>query len=71
LLVAGDDLDRNIRWIRPELTAEVRVAGWSGKGRVRHPAYLGLREEKSAEVVREPLDPEKPRRVVRPQMRAR
>jgi bifunctional non-homologous end joining protein LigD len=59
LLIAGDPIERSIRWVRPELVAEVQFAGWSGAGRLRQAVYLGLREDKSAkEVVREPADPE-------------
>ena len=67
LLVAGDDPDRSIQWVRPELIVEVSFTSWSGEGRVRQSVYLGLREDKSpAEVVLEVQDPERPRRVVRP-----
>lgn len=59
ILVAGDPLERSIRWVRPELVTEVQFIGWSGAGRVRHAVYLGLREDKEArEVVRDPPDPE-------------
>ena len=67
LLMAGDPLPKNINWVRPELVAEVQFATWSGSGRVRQAAYLGLREDKAAEeVVREPADPEAARKTVRP-----
>jgi bifunctional non-homologous end joining protein LigD len=67
LIVAGDPLPNTINWVRPELVAEVQFATWSGSGRVRHAAYLGLREDKTAaEVVREPADPESERKAVRP-----
>jgi bifunctional non-homologous end joining protein LigD len=67
LLMAGDPLPKNINWVRPELIAEVQFATWSGSGRVRQAAYLGLREDKAAEeVVREPADPEAARKTVRP-----
>ena len=67
LIVAGDPLPNTINWVRPELVAEVQFATWSGSGRVRHAAYLGLREDKTAaEVVREPADPESERKTVRP-----
>jgi bifunctional non-homologous end joining protein LigD len=67
LLVACDPLPNTINWVRPELVAEVQFATWSGSGRVRHAAYLGLREDKTAaEVVREPADPESERKAVRP-----
>ena len=59
LLVAGDPLDASIRWVRPELVAEVQYASWSGSGRVRHAVYLGLREDKpAAEVVRDVANPQ-------------
>jgi bifunctional non-homologous end joining protein LigD len=62
LLVAGDPLDAAIRWVRPELVAEVQYAAWSGAGRVRHAVYLGLREDKPArEVVRDVADAAAPR----------
>ena len=67
LLVAGEDLERTIHWVRPELIAEVSFTAWSGAGRVRHAVFLGLREDKVAkDVVREPADPEAERRGVMP-----
>jgi bifunctional non-homologous end joining protein LigD len=67
LVVAGDQLDRTIRWIRPELVVEVSFTAWSGEGRVRHPVYLGLREDKVAtEVVMEVPDTTAERRAVTP-----
>jgi DNA ligase D-like protein (predicted ligase) len=42
------------RWVRPELVAQVGFAEWTRDGRLRHPRYLGLRDDKPArEVVRE------------------
>jgi bifunctional non-homologous end joining protein LigD len=42
------------RWVRPELVAEVTFTEWTPDGRLRHPAYLGLRTDKLPEdVVRE------------------
>ena len=67
LLVAGDAPDRSIRWVSPSLVAEVSFTAWSGEGRVRHPVYLGLREDKAAsEVVLAVPDPEALRRAVKP-----
>ncbi len=58
LAVAGEPLWKGIRWVRPELVAEVRFAAWSGSGRVRHAVFLGLREDKTArDVVRDVADP--------------
>ncbi|HEY4041312.1 MAG TPA: DNA ligase D [Rhodopila sp.] len=67
LQVAGDELERTIHWVKPELIAEISFAGWSGAGRVRHAVFLGLREDKSPkEVVFDPPDPEAERRAVTP-----
>ena len=42
------------RWTRPELVAQVGFAEWTRDGRLRHPRYIGLREDKPAsDVVRE------------------
>ena len=41
-------------WVRPELVAQVGFGEWSAAGRLRHPRYKGLREDKDpAAVVRE------------------
>jgi bifunctional non-homologous end joining protein LigD len=41
-------------WVRPELVAQVRFTEWTDDGKLRHPVYLGLRDDKRAEsVVRE------------------
>ncbi|MBV8355992.1 MAG: non-homologous end-joining DNA ligase [Candidatus Eremiobacteraeota bacterium] len=41
-------------WISPELVAEVRFTEWTDEGYLRHPAFLGLREDKDPKsVVRE------------------
>jgi bifunctional non-homologous end joining protein LigD len=46
--------ERSPRWVRPELVAEVRFAEWTPDGRLRHPAFEGLRDDKDPlEVVRE------------------
>jgi bifunctional non-homologous end joining protein LigD len=42
------------RWVRPELVAQNGFAEWTRDGRLRHPRFLGLRDDKPArEVVRE------------------
>lgn len=41
-------------WIEPKLVAQVRFTEWTDEGILRHPVYLGLRDDKKAkEVVRE------------------
>ena len=63
LLLAGGEPDRAIRWIQPEIVVEITFTAWSGEGRVRHPVFLGLREDKTADqVVMAIPDPEARRR---------
>jgi DNA ligase D-like protein (predicted ligase) len=51
---AGDPPARDTTWIEPELVAQVAFAEWTRDGRLRHPRYLGLRDDKPArDVVRE------------------
>jgi bifunctional non-homologous end joining protein LigD len=46
--------ERGIRWLEPELVAEVRFTEWTSDGKLRHPAFLGLRDDKRPrECVRE------------------
>jgi bifunctional non-homologous end joining protein LigD len=45
---------RGAHWIAPELVAEIAFTEWTDDGVLRHPSFIGLREDKSeAEVVRE------------------
>ena len=45
---------RGVHWARPELVAEVSFTEWTTDGRLRHPAFHGLRIDKDARsVVRE------------------
>jgi bifunctional non-homologous end joining protein LigD len=44
----------NAHFVRPELVGVVRFTEWTGDGKLRHPSFQGLREDKAArEVVRE------------------
>jgi DNA ligase D-like protein (predicted ligase) len=46
--------ERSATWVKPELVAQIGFTEWTRDGRLRHPRYLGLREDKPArEVVRE------------------
>ena len=41
-------------WVKPRFVAQVAFTEWTGDNRLRHPSFLGLREDKSpGEVVRE------------------
>lgn len=45
---------RGAHWVRPELVCEVEFFEWTKDARLRHPSFVGLREDKDAqEVVRE------------------
>jgi DNA ligase D-like protein (predicted ligase) len=54
---AGDDKIPGVRgatWIEPELVAQIGFTEWTADGRLRHPRFLGLREDKAPrDVVRE------------------
>jgi bifunctional non-homologous end joining protein LigD len=43
-----------VHWVSPELVAQVAFTEWTRDGQLRHPRFLGLREDKAArDVVRE------------------
>ncbi len=45
---------RGAHWVEPELVAQIGFTEWTRGGRLRHPRYLGLRDDKPArDVVRE------------------
>jgi bifunctional non-homologous end joining protein LigD len=45
---------KEVRWVAPDLVAYVRFTEWTKAGQIRHPAYLGLRDDNDPrEVVRE------------------
>jgi bifunctional non-homologous end joining protein LigD len=43
---------KDARWTEPHLVAEVEFTAWTRDGRVRHPSFKGLREDKPAKAVR-------------------
>jgi DNA ligase D-like protein (predicted ligase) len=49
---------RDTTWVDPELVVQVGFSEWTRDGRLRHPRFLGVREDKDArEVVRERAAP--------------
>lgn len=50
----GSPRGRDLHWATPKLVCQVGFTEWTTAGRLRHPRYLGLRDDKSAsDVVRE------------------
>jgi bifunctional non-homologous end joining protein LigD len=50
----GSPRARDTTWVEPELVAQIAFTEWTRDGSLRHPRYLGLRDDKPArEVVRE------------------
>jgi bifunctional non-homologous end joining protein LigD len=46
--------ERGVSWVAPKLVAELGFTEWTRAGRLRHPRFLGLRDDKPArDVVRE------------------
>jgi bifunctional non-homologous end joining protein LigD len=46
--------ERGAHWVRPDLVAQVGFTEWTRDGKLRHPRFLGLRQDKHPnEVVRE------------------
>jgi bifunctional non-homologous end joining protein LigD len=47
-------LARTAHWVKPELAAEVAFTEWTEDGKIRHPSFQGLREDKRTfEITRE------------------
>jgi bifunctional non-homologous end joining protein LigD len=45
---------KDVTWVEPQLVAQIGFSEWTRDGRLRHPRFLGLRDDKAAgEVVRE------------------
>ena len=63
---------RDVTWVEPELVCEVRFTEWTNDGALRHPAFMGLREDKpAADVVREDESTSRRRRSFAPPSRSR
>lgn len=40
-----------MQWTQPQLVAQIRFVEWTAEGRLRHAAFLGLRDDKPAKDV--------------------
>ena len=68
-------IPRGTHWIEPELVAQIAFTEWTRDGRLRHPRYLGLRDDKAAARRREgaarvTVDDLQPRQAAVPGRRA-
>jgi bifunctional non-homologous end joining protein LigD len=52
-------------WVRPELVAQIRFTEWTADGKLRHPVYLGLRDDKRAVDVHREEAPSRKRSTAR------
>lgn len=43
---------RGVHWVAPKLVAHVKFSEWTKDGKVRHPSYVALRDDKPASEVR-------------------
>ncbi len=56
----------DVQWVEPGLVAQVKYGEWTHDGHLRHPAYLGLRDDKeAAEVTAPPTAPAPLENVIR------
>lgn len=48
----ADTLPRSgVHWVKPKLVAQIGLTEWTGDGKLRHPRFLGLRDDKKPEEV--------------------
>ena len=49
---ASTPRERGVHWVTPSLVAQIGYSEWTHDDRLRHPRFLGLRDDKSAREVR-------------------
>src|SRR5262249_28786722 len=48
--ITADDMTR-LRWVKPALVVEAAFVEWTRDGLLRHPKFVGIREDKNAAAV--------------------
>jgi bifunctional non-homologous end joining protein LigD len=51
-VVPAGGLPKRAHWVKPRLVAELVFTEWTEDGKIRHPSFLGLRDDKPASDVR-------------------
>ncbi|MEZ4601204.1 MAG: DNA ligase D [Syntrophotaleaceae bacterium] len=51
---------RDVTWVRPDMVVEVEFTSWTRDGRLRHPSFKGVREDKEAGEIRREVTKELP-----------
>jgi|SRR5215831_13794672 len=54
--VSDPPRERGLTWIEPKLVAQVRFTEWTHDRHLRHPIFLGLRDDKNSKDVKLPDD---------------
>jgi bifunctional non-homologous end joining protein LigD len=49
--VTADQMNE-MRWVRPQVVVQIRFVEWTAEGRLRHAAFMGMRDDKAAMDVR-------------------
>ncbi len=59
-------LGKNAHWVKPKLVGEVEFTEWTADGKIRHPSFQGLREDKAPREAKKevPASPSTPPRDV-------
>jgi bifunctional non-homologous end joining protein LigD len=52
LKLSAQEDSQGVHWVNPDLVAEVEFLEWTREGHLRHPSFIGLREDKSARDIR-------------------
>ena len=45
---------KGAHWVQPEMVVEIEYGEWTAEGRLRHPVYLGERDDKDPQDVVRP-----------------